>query len=278
MKHPMVPKTQAAASSVWENPVKRLLREGRPAIGITITTNSVEAAAQAADLGFDFLWLEMEHSPITLETLRQIILATRGLKAVPLARVPFNELWLAKRVLDAGALGVVFPFTSTPALARQAVEACRYPPVGRRGSGAKLATFRWPAPEGYYDFADRNILVVTVIEDAQGLREIDRIAATPNVDVIFIGTGDLSFSLGLRGEQNHPKLEKVVSKIVSAAQRHGKTLGRVVQTADQLKQSIDQGFLFFQVPTELHFMAEGAGQFLAAVGRKKGPDTNRAFY
>ena len=59
MKHPMVPKTQAAASSVWENPVKRLLREGRPAIGITITTNSVEAAAQAADLGFDFLWMEM---------------------------------------------------------------------------------------------------------------------------------------------------------------------------------------------------------------------------
>ena len=85
----------------WENPVKNLLREGKPAIGVTITTSSVEAAAQAAYLGFDFLWIEMEHSPITLETLRHIVLATRGLKAVPFARVPVNELWTAKRVLDA---------------------------------------------------------------------------------------------------------------------------------------------------------------------------------
>ena len=93
--------TKHAAAPIWENPVKKLLREGKPAIGVTITVNSVEVAAQAAGMGFDFLWLEMEHSPITLETVRNMILATRGLKAVPFARVPVNELWMAKRVLDA---------------------------------------------------------------------------------------------------------------------------------------------------------------------------------
>jgi 2-keto-3-deoxy-L-rhamnonate aldolase RhmA len=93
----------------------------------------------------------MEHSPVSLETLRNIVLATRGLPAVPFARPPVNELWTAKRVLDAGVLGVIFPFTSTPELARQAAAACRYPPVGRRGSGASLAAFRWSAAEGYYD-------------------------------------------------------------------------------------------------------------------------------
>ena len=125
----------------WENPVKQRLRAGRPVIGATITTASADAAAHMAEQGFDFLWIEMEHSPITLETLRNMVLATRGLPALPFARVPVNEIWMAKRVLDAGVAGVIFPFTSTPELAAQAVAACRYPPHGRRGSGAGLARF-----------------------------------------------------------------------------------------------------------------------------------------
>src|SRR5215467_12734024 len=163
----------------WENPVRARLREGKPVVGATITVASVEIAAQAAQLGFDFLWIEMEHSPISLDTLRNMVLATRGLPAVPFARPPVNELWTAKRVLDAGVLGVIFPFTRTPELARQAAAACRYPPTGLRGSGADLAQFRWPAPHGYYDFADENVLVVAVVEDTSAVSHIDEIAATP---------------------------------------------------------------------------------------------------
>jgi 2-keto-3-deoxy-L-rhamnonate aldolase RhmA len=113
-----------------QNPVRELLQKGQTAVGIVISVNSIEVAAQAAALGFDFLWLEMEHTPLSLETVRNIVLATRGLPAVPFARPPVNELWMAKRVLDAGVLGVIFPFTSTPELARQAAAACRYPPLG----------------------------------------------------------------------------------------------------------------------------------------------------
>lgn len=262
----------------WENPVKKLLREGKPAIGVTISTSSVEAAAQAANLGFDFLWIEMEHSPITLETLRNIVLATRGLKAVPFARVPVNELWTAKRVLDAGVLGVMFPFTSTPELARQAVAACKYPPAGRRGSGAGLATFRWPAPEGYYDFADRNVLVIAIIEEARALEQIDEIAATPGVDVIFIGPSDLSFSLGLRGEQNHPQLQEAIAKILAATKHHGKIPGRLAVTPDDIKRSIDQGFLFIQTATELNLMASGAKQLLGTLSAAREKPKTKALY
>src|SRR5260370_33291795 len=116
----------------WACPVKKKLREGRPVIAATITTNSVDAAAQTANLGFDFLWVEMEHSPVTLETLRNIVLATRGLPALTFARVPVNELWTAKRVLDMGVSGVIFPFTSTPELAQRAVSASHYRPHVRR--------------------------------------------------------------------------------------------------------------------------------------------------
>src|SRR5436190_18058746 len=140
--------------SELQNPVAAKLRRGESVIGVVISVNCVEVAAQAANLGFDFLWLEMEHSPLTLETVRQIVLATRGLPAVPLARPPGNELWTAKRLLDVGVLGVIFPFTSTPELARRAAAACHYPPAGSRGSGATLAQFRWSDAKNYYDFAD----------------------------------------------------------------------------------------------------------------------------
>ena len=274
----MPPKATAPEPSTWENPVKKLLREGKPVFGITITVNSVEVAAQAASMGFDFLWLEMEHSPITLETVRNMVLATRGLQAVPFARVPVNELWTAKRVLDAGVLGVVFPFSSTPELARQAVAACRYPPVGRRGSGARLATFRWPAPEGYHDFADENIVVITTIEEARALEKIDEIAATPGLDVLFIGTSDLSFSLGLRGQQNHPKLDEAIAKIVAAAKKHGKFLGTIVGTPEEAKKFMAQGFLFFQAVAELNLMAAGAEQFLGPLGKSAAPIKSKLLY
>src|SRR6476646_7056181 len=113
----------------WQHPVRAKLAAGDTVLAATLVTGNLESAALIATLGFDFLWVEMEHSPITLETLRHIVLATRGLPAVPFARVPVNELWTAKRVLDAGVHGVMFPFTSTPEAARQAVAACRYPPL-----------------------------------------------------------------------------------------------------------------------------------------------------
>jgi len=240
---------------------------GQPVIGVTISVNNVEVAAQAANLGFDFLWLEMEHAPLSLETVRNIVLATRGLPAVPLARPPVNEVWTAKRLLDAGVLGVIFPFTSTPELARQAAAACRYPTRGVRGSGAGLAQFRWSAPEGYYDFADENVMVITVIEDAPGLAHIEEIAATPGIDVLFIGTSDLSFSLGLRGEQNHPKLDAAIAKIVAAGKKNGKVLGRPARTPAEFKRFLKDGFLFFQGPTDLDFMTAGAAQYLEPLGK-----------
>jgi 2-keto-3-deoxy-L-rhamnonate aldolase RhmA len=249
------------------NPIKARLKKGESVFGAVISSNNVEAAAQLANLGFDFVWMEMEHTPVTLESVRNIVLATRGLPAIPIARPPVNELWTAKRLLDCGVLGVVFPFTRTPDLARQAVAGCRYPPLGRRGSGAQLAKFRWSEAKNYYDFADENVLVVAVVEDVSGLDHIGEITATPGIDVIFIGTSDLSFSLGLRGDQNHPKLKQAVAKIVAAAKKQGKSLGRPGLTPRDIRAFQKQGFQFFQTATEIEFMAAGAVQLLKPFGR-----------
>src|SRR3954454_8561207 len=204
------------AEPQWRNPVRARLEAGDPVLGLTVTTSKLEVAALGATLGFDFLWVEMEHSPITLETLRNMVLATRGLPASVFARVPVVELWTAKRVLDQGVSGVIFPFTSTPEIAHRAAQACRYPPTGLRGSGAGLATACWPEPGNYYDSADSNVVVITVIEEACAVERVDEIAATPGIDVLFIGTSDLSFSLGLRGRQNEPLLQENIDRIAAA--------------------------------------------------------------
>jgi 2-keto-3-deoxy-L-rhamnonate aldolase RhmA len=248
----------------WVSPVKQKLREGRPLFAATVTLPSADAAAHLATAGFDFLWVEMEHSPVTLESLRNIVLATRGLPAQVFARVPVNELWTAKRALDAGVSGVIFPFTSTPELAQQAAAACKYPPVGRRGSGATLAKFAWPDGDRYHDSADENITVIAIIEEARAVERVDEIAATPGIDALFIGTSDLSFSLGLRGEQRDPCLDEAIAKVVAAARRHGKVVGRPGVAADQVARYVEQGFRLFQAPTDIGLMMTGAKEYLKA--------------
>lgn len=246
--------------------LKARLARGDFLQSVTLTVPSVEIAAQAAALGFDFLWVEMEHSPITLETFRAMVLATRGLAAVPFARVPVIELWTAKRVLDAGALGVIFPFVNSGSLASTAAQACRYPPLGQRGSGAGLANFRWPVPN-YYDFADENVLCVALIERAEALAEIDAIAATPGVDVIFIGVSDLSFSLGLRGNIAAPAMDAAIATITKAARKHGKYLGRPALDAASIARFHQEGFQFFQGPTDIDLLRQGARCLLDPVQR-----------
>lgn len=266
------------AEPQWRNPVRARLEAGDPVLALTITTSNLEVAALGAKLGFHFLWVEMEHSPITLETLRNIVLATRGLPACVFARVPVVELWTAKRVLDQGVSGVIFPFTSTPELAQRAAHACKYPPTGLRGCGPGLAETSWPEPDCYHDSADRNVVVIAVIEEARAVERIDEIAATTGVDVLFIGTADLSFSLGLRGRQDEPLLEDAIARIKAAAKRHGKFLGRPARTAEQLGRYREQGFQVLQCMTELGLMTAGAKALLEPLGIGPVAQEKRALY
>lgn len=267
-----------SSSSGWRNPVRARLEAGRPVFALTVTIPSAELAAHAATLGFHFLWVEMEHSPITLETLRLMVLATRGLPAAIFARVPVVELWTAKRVLDQGVSGVIFPFTGNPEKAACAAAACRYPPAGKRGSGAGAAVRTWPEPGNYYDSADSNVMTVCVIEEAAALDHIDAIAAIAGVDVLFIGTSDLSFSLGLRGRQDEPILDSAIDRIVQAGRRYRKFLGRPASDPAKIRRYIDQGFLMFQMPTEVGLVEIGARQLLAPHGIHGMPAETRALY
>lgn len=256
----------SGAPAITYNPVKKALKEGKPVIGVTVTAANTDVAAALANAGFDFLWIEMEHSPLTLETVRSMILATRGLKAMPITRVPINEPWLAKRVLDIGSLGVIFPFTSTRELAEQAVKSCKYPPLGVRGFGPGMATSRWglSGPD-YVKFANENVLVVTIIEQKQAIENLDAIASTPGVDVLFIGANDLSFSLGVGGKLNDPLVEEAVAKVLAAGKKYGIAVGYPAGTPAEINKRLAQGFRFFQASSDLGLMLSGARDLLSKI-------------
>lgn len=260
----------------WENPLKASMRAGKPVLGMTVTLPSADVAAAAAAAGFDFLWIEMEHSGITLESARNIILATRGTTTVPLVRVPVNELWTAKRALDIGALGIIFPFTSTPELARQAVDACRYPPVGKRGASAGLASLRWPVPGGYADYADTNVLVIIIIEQKEAVDRIEEILDVPGIDVVFIGPNDLSYSFGDRGRQT-PRVQEAINKVLAAGKKRGIPVGRT-GSMPALPDLMKQGFLFFQGPSELSLLRGGADPLIKAIGKTPPDPASRPLY
>ena len=260
--------SKSVSSGSTRNLVRSRLSAGECVVGLTVTTNNLETTALAARLGFHFLWVEMEHSPVSLETLRGIVLVTRGFDTAVFARVPTAELWTAKRVLDLGVSGVIFPFVSDEARARTAAQACRYPPAGSRGSGAGLAASTWFEPGNYYDSADAQMMTICIIEEQRALAHIDAIAATPGIDVIFIGTSDLSFSLGLRGRQDDPLLQEAINTIVDAARRHKKFLGRPAGSAEQILRFREQGFQFFQSVTELGLIQLGASEILHPLGIK----------
>jgi 2-keto-3-deoxy-L-rhamnonate aldolase RhmA len=261
----------ATAQTITENPVKKALKEGKVVIGATVTAANPDIAATLAGVGFDFLWIEMEHSPLTLETVRSMILATRGLKAMPFTRVPVNEPWMAKRALDIGSLGVIFPFTSTQALAEQAVKSCKYPPLGIRGYGPGLASSRWGMSGGdYAKFANENVLVVVIIEQKQAIDNIEAIASVPGIDVLFIGANDLSYSLGVGGKTNDPIVEEAVSKVLAAGKKYNIPVGYPAGNPAEINKRIAQGFRFFQASSDLSLMATAARDLLSKVPRDEG--------
>jgi 2-keto-3-deoxy-L-rhamnonate aldolase RhmA len=155
---------------------------------------------------------------------------------------------------------VIFPFAGTPEKAASAAAACRYPPAGQRGSGAGAAVRTWPQPGNFYDSADWEVVTICVVEEASALNHIDAIAANPGVDVLFIGTSDLAFSRGLRGRQNERALA-AIARIADAGRRH-----------------MEQGFLLFQMPTEIGLMELGARQLLDPLGISGIPAGQRAHY
>ncbi|HMM14096.1 MAG TPA: aldolase/citrate lyase family protein [Parvibaculum sp.] len=226
---------------------------------------SAEALARN---GFDWVLVDMQHGCMDYETALAMIRAIDLTPAIPIVRVPWNDPGIIGRVLDAGALGVVIPMIQTAEDARRAVEACLYPPAGRRSFGPVRVGMR-DGPR-YFAEANGRVAVIPMIETAEALASVEEIASVPGVDALFVGPFDLSVALGLPPGDNdgQPAFDEAIAR-VSAAARNAGVATAVLSNARIAPLRISQGFQMISVTTDIAALTAATRADLDAVRIKK---------
>ncbi len=227
-----------------KNIMKEKLNQGRVAVGVLVQEPAVQIVEIIGLLGFDWVLIDCEHSPMTLESAQRLVMAAQLRGVTPLVRVPQNLPEIILRYMDAGAMGVMVPNLDSADEARRAVQAVKYPPLGERGlAGVRAADYGVTAPLGeYVKVANAETIVMGLIENKQGVQNIDEILAVEGLDGINIGPNDLSKSLGVPGQANHPLVQEAVAKVLAAAKRAGKPVGAGVRGGENPKKYIDEGY------------------------------------
>ena len=254
-----------------KNPVKRALQAGKPQVGTWLSLGNVFATRLMARVGFPWLTVDMEHSPIDWSQAALLFGAIADAGCTPLARVPRGDHDHIKRVLDAGAHGIVVPMVNTVEEAKVAIAAAKYPPAGNRSVGGGLHSLNFDATAGdYYKHANDEILVILQTESPTGVENAEAIYSLPGVDAIFVGPNDLMFQMrGADGVDPSPdQLEAMLQRVLAAGKKCGTPMGLHVQTTEAVEQRIAEGWQFIALGSELKMMVTGAQQFVSALNLK----------
>jgi 2-keto-3-deoxy-L-rhamnonate aldolase RhmA len=246
------------------NPARERLAKGELSLGMGVrASRTVDIAPAMVSCGYDWLFIDLEHSPIDLETACQISVAALSAGIAPLVRVPNKEYALATRVLDGGALGIVMPHVDSAAEAAEVVDRLKYPPIGHRSvaGGAPQLGYR-SVPTGEASAALNEATLITVmIETPQAVANADAIAAVPGVDVLLIGANDLTMELGIPGQLGHAKVVEACAAVTTACKKHKKWAGMGgVYTEDLLAKYVGMGVQFILSGNDLSMLMGAATQ------------------
>lgn len=251
-----------------KNPVKQKIQAGQPVLMAFVTMPSVQLVQILARSGLDALIIDMEHGQIGIESAQAMIAATSGTRAVPIVRVPWNVPWLVKPILDAGALGIVFPMIGSPAEAEAAVKAVKYPPEGERGFGPFNAPFRWGVPlPDYVKTANDEILTIVLIEHPGAVKNINEIVNTPGIDVAILAPGDLATNLGHYGQFNHPEVQAYIAEAEPAILRSNVALGGGAFSPEQANNMIERGNRVLVIAIDSLLIQEAVASRLQGIKR-----------
>jgi 2-keto-3-deoxy-L-rhamnonate aldolase RhmA len=245
----------AAQAPKIYNTVKTKLAAGQQVFGGTVSSSDPEVYCAMANAGFDFLWIEMQHSTLSFTDAANMIRFCKGAPAIPFVRVPDATEGDIQKAVDMGALGIIIPMVDDVAKVRNAVKFAKYPPVGKRSQGGGQYGAMWGSD--YRATANDNIMMVAMIESPAGVAIADQIAAVPGVDVVFIASTDLGSFSGLR--QGDPKYEALVTKSRDAITGAGRKVGGPAAWKDRA------GYHFFQSPGETSLIKLGAQVSLGLV-------------
>lgn len=243
-------------------PLKERIRAGLPALGSWITLGHPGIAEIMANAGFDWLAVDLEHSVIAIDTAGDLIRVIDLCGVAPLVRLTSNQLDQIKRVMDAGAHGIIVPMVNSAGDAERAVAAVRYAPAGNRGVGLARAQGYGPQFQEYFAWQRDGAVVVVMIEHKDAIRNLRDILAVPGVDAFFIGPYDLSCSLGLPGQFDHPDFLNAMAEIRHIGAASGVMAGLHVVEPDleRLQTSLAEGYRFIAYGVDIRILDIGARQ------------------
>lgn len=266
--------------SVPANPFKRRLRrEGAlPPIGTWVMSASPTVAEALGFSGFDFLIVDMEHVPVDIPQVIELLRAIAGTPAAPVVRVPWNDQVLVKRVLDTGAQTLMFPFVESAEEARRAVSYTRYPPEGVRGVAAVHRASRYGQAAGYLQGAGEEIFAIVQLETPAALAALPEIAAVPGVDALFVGPSDLAAAMGHLGNIGAPAVQEALAQAAAAANARGLPVGTVGPNPEMVRRFLGYGYRFAAVASDLAMLTGRAADFLAALRDEAPPAPATAAY
>ena len=245
---------------------KTKLAEDRPLIGLWQALANNYAAEICARQGFDWLLLDAEHSPNTLQTLLAQAQAIAPFDVEVIARVPFGEPVVIKQYLDLGLHTLLVPMVDTADHAHALVRACRYPPHGIRGvSSATSRGANFGLDTNYLHDASDRITLIVQIESTTGLANVEEIANIDGVDALFIGPADLAASMGYIGQPTHPAVSEAIASAKAAIDRAGKPAGIFAVSPDHARKCIAEGFRFLSVGTDIGLLIAGSQNILSQV-------------
>ena len=244
-------------SSLPVNTFKQALAANRRQVGLWVTFPYHPIVEVLGDSGFDWLLLDMEHSPTDLHDVGAMLLALRGRGAAPVVRVPILDMAWIKRALDAGVPNLMIPNIRNAQEARQAVSYTRFPPEGLRGVAGSSRAGNFTRYKDYMARANDEIGLVLQIESREALDDLEAICRVPGVDAIFIGPSDLAASLGHRGNAGHPDVQAAIAQAFRTANAEGKAAG-VLAADGKADVYFAGGATMVGVGTDLHLLVAGA--------------------
>ena len=249
------------------NAFKRALKDGKAQIGLWSSLSSNYSVEVIAGAGFDWILLDLEHSPNDLESLLAQLQAAAPYPTHPVVRVPWNDMVAMKRILDVGAQALLIPYVSTADEARAAVAHTRYPPKGVRGVAGTTRATRFGRIKDYAKRAHEEICVLVQVETQAAVDNIESICAVDGVDGVFIGPADLHASMGYTGEIANPKVKPLIDDAVRRIRKAGKAPGILTPSEEDARRWLDCGALFVAVGADVGILARGA-EALAAKFKK----------
>lgn len=231
-----------------KNPVKIKLKNGQKTIGGFLQTLSPVAAEIMSQSGFDWLIVDLEHSPGGFENLQAQLQAMNGSGTVPFARAPWNDMVAIKRILDTGVMGVLVPYVNTKEEAEAAVAACKYPPQGVRGvAGSPRAAGFTRNTLPYLRSANEETIVMIAVETLDAVANLDEILTVEGLDGIFIGPVDLASSMGYLGDPGQPEVQKTIALIERKVFASDKFLGTLAGTWEKAQDCFEKGYQWMVV-------------------------------